>query len=205
MAAYLEYVQELKSSFASFEVVHVPREHNARADLLAKLASSGKGGRQRTVIQETLKMPRAFVADHLVLQISRSMEKAARSHRSLTQETLRSPRIRACRGERVNMTQVCATHEPDTWITQYQRCLADGLLPLDPTKARKIKKNSSKFTMIDGELYRFGFTHPLSWNVCTKKDVQESWPSSMKGYVEVTSGGELSLQGLSVQVTTGQQ
>ena len=161
MAAYLEYVQELKSSFVSFEVVHVPREQNARADLLAKLASSGKGGRQRTVIQETLKTPRAFVADHLVLQISKSTEKAARSHRSLTQETLRSPRIRACRGERVNMTQVCATHEPDTWITQYQRCLADGLLPLDPTEARKIKKNSSKFTMIDGELYRFGFTHPL--------------------------------------------
>jgi len=79
MAAYLEYVQELKSSFASFEVVHVPREQNARADLLAKLASSGKRGRQRTVIQETLKTPRAFLADHLVLQISKSTEKAARS------------------------------------------------------------------------------------------------------------------------------
>jgi len=100
MAAYLEYVQELKSSFASFEVMHVPREQNARADLL-----------------ETLKTARAFVADHLVHQISKSTEKAARSHKSLTQETLRSPRIRACRGERVNMTQVCATHEPDTWIT----------------------------------------------------------------------------------------
>ena len=61
----------------------------------------------------------------------------------------------------MNMTQVCATHEPDTWVTQYKRCLADGLLPLDPTEARKIKKNASKFTMIDGELYRFGFTHPL--------------------------------------------
>ena len=113
------------------------------------------------MIKETLKTPRAFVVDHLVLQISKSTEKAARSHRSLTQETLRSPRIRACRGERVNITQVCATHEPGTWITQYKRCLADGLLLLDPTKARKIKKNSSKFIMIDGELYRFGFTHPL--------------------------------------------
>ncbi|XP_068504039.1 uncharacterized protein [Phaseolus vulgaris] len=45
MAAYLEYVQELRRSFILFEVVHVPREQNARADLLAKLASSGKGGR----------------------------------------------------------------------------------------------------------------------------------------------------------------
>jgi len=51
MAAYLEYVQELRRSFVLFEMVHVPREQNARADLLAKLASSGKGGRQRTVIQ----------------------------------------------------------------------------------------------------------------------------------------------------------
>ncbi|XP_068474809.1 uncharacterized protein [Phaseolus vulgaris] len=51
MAAYLEYVHTLKTSFAEFELIHVPREQNARADLLAKLASSGKGGRQRTVIQ----------------------------------------------------------------------------------------------------------------------------------------------------------
>ncbi|XP_068497470.1 uncharacterized protein [Phaseolus vulgaris] len=69
MAAYRECVQELKRSFALFEVVHVPREQNARANLLAKLASSGKGGRQRIVIQETLKTPRAFVADHQVLEI----------------------------------------------------------------------------------------------------------------------------------------
>ena len=45
MAAYLRYVEMLKGAFAMFELVHVPREQNARADLLAKLASSGKGGR----------------------------------------------------------------------------------------------------------------------------------------------------------------
>ena len=32
MAAYLEYVQVLKESFDVFELVHVPREQNARAD-----------------------------------------------------------------------------------------------------------------------------------------------------------------------------
>ena len=69
----------------AFELVHVPREQNARADLLAKLASSGKGGRKRTVIQETLKTPRTFVADNWVnvLQI-RTSKGRARSHRSLT-------------------------------------------------------------------------------------------------------------------------
>jgi len=58
MAAYLDYVQVLKESFKVFELVHVPREQNARADLLVKLASSGKEGMYRTVIQETLKTPR---------------------------------------------------------------------------------------------------------------------------------------------------
>jgi len=58
MAAYLQYVQILKETFAVFELVHVPREQNARANLLEKLASLGKGGRQRTVIQETLRTPR---------------------------------------------------------------------------------------------------------------------------------------------------
>ncbi|XP_068477185.1 uncharacterized protein [Phaseolus vulgaris] len=43
MAAYLQYVQILKETFVVFELVHVPREQNARADLLAKLVSSGKG------------------------------------------------------------------------------------------------------------------------------------------------------------------
>ncbi|XP_068497465.1 uncharacterized protein [Phaseolus vulgaris] len=161
MAAYLEYVQELRKSFVSFKVVHVPREQNARADLLAKLASSGKGGKQRTVIQETLKIPRAFVADHQVLQICKSKKGMSRGHKSLSQETLRTPRIRAFPVGEIKMTQVCIVHEPDTWITPYQRYMADGVLPMDPTEAWKVKKNSSKFTLINGELYRFGFTHPL--------------------------------------------
>ncbi|XP_068503698.1 uncharacterized protein [Phaseolus vulgaris] len=38
MSAYLEYVQVLKESFEVFELVHVPREQNARAYLLAKIA-----------------------------------------------------------------------------------------------------------------------------------------------------------------------
>jgi len=114
MAAYQEYIQELKGSFALFEVVHVPREQNVRADMLAKLASSGKGGRQRTVIQETLKRPQAFVVDHQVLQVSKLAKGMARSHRSLTKETLKTPRIRAHLVGEVKMMQVCTIHELDT-------------------------------------------------------------------------------------------
>ncbi|XP_068504532.1 uncharacterized protein [Phaseolus vulgaris] len=145
MAAYLEYVQELRKSFVSFEVVHVQREQNARADLLAKLASSGKGGRQRTVIQETLKTPRAFVADHQVLQVCKSRERMARGHKSLSQETLRMPRVRAHPVGEIKMTQVCAVHEPDTWITPYQRYMTNGVLPMDPTEARKVESANRVF------------------------------------------------------------
>ena len=94
MAVYLRYIEALKGAFATFELVHVPKEQNARADLLAKLASTGKGGRQRTVIQETLKTPRKFVVDNRVdiLHINTARGKP-RSHRSLIQDTARTPRI----------------------------------------------------------------------------------------------------------------
>nr|KYP35255.1 hypothetical protein KK1_043711 [Cajanus cajan] len=45
------------SSFDEFSVKHVPREQNARADLLSKLASTKKPGQHRTIIQETLHSP----------------------------------------------------------------------------------------------------------------------------------------------------
>jgi len=135
MAAYLSYVQMLRRAFAVFELVHVPREQNVRADLLTKLASSGKGRRQRTVIQEMLKAPRAFVADNMVgvLQIDPPREEA-RSHRLLTQETLKVPSIGAYPDtlEEGDPMQVCVLEKGDTWMTAYKRYLADGILPVEP-------------------------------------------------------------------------
>jgi len=94
MAAYLRYVQLLKGAFSALELIHVPREQNARADLLTKLASSGKGGRQRTVIQETLKAPRKFIEDNRVDVLHISIVRGRpRSHRSLTQDTVKTPHI----------------------------------------------------------------------------------------------------------------
>nr|KYP65463.1 Transposon Ty3-I Gag-Pol polyprotein [Cajanus cajan] len=45
------------SSFDEFTIHHVPREQNARADLLSKLASTKRLGQHRTIIQETLHSP----------------------------------------------------------------------------------------------------------------------------------------------------
>ena len=53
-------------------------------------------------------------------------------------------------------------------MTPYRRYLADGILPLESAEANKIKKNSAKYTLVDGELYRHGFTHLIL--VCVSGD-----------------------------------
>jgi len=161
MAANLEYVQVLREKFEVFELVHVPREQNARADLLAKLASSGKGGRQRIVIQETLRTPRTTTYNMTKVQQTSTSEGVRRIHRSLTQETLKTLKISVylVAGERSSQVHQVETRE--TWMTPYQRYLVDEILPLEPTEARKIKKNLSKYTLIDGKLFRHGFIHPI--------------------------------------------
>ena len=155
LAAYLRYVMLLKDAFAEFELVHVPREQNSRADLLAKLASSGKGNNQRSVIHETLKKPRMAKVDPTreVLLIN---TRDGRSHRSLTQETLKVPRVGACEVLGEEVMTVSSGGTTDTWITPYQRYLADDLVPDEPIKAKAVKRNSSKYTMIDGNVFRTG-------------------------------------------------
>ncbi|KAK2371898.1 hypothetical protein QL285_073098 [Trifolium repens] len=61
LVKYLEKVQSLASQFKRFELIYVPRDQNARADLLSKLASTKKPGNNRTVIQETIAKPSAEI------------------------------------------------------------------------------------------------------------------------------------------------
>jgi len=141
MTAYLEYVQILRETFEVFELVHVPREQNARADLLEKLANSGKGGRQRTVILETLRTPQTTMDNVAEVQQINTSEGVKRSHRSLTQETLKTPRISTYPVSREKTLQVCLVEGGETWMTPYKCYLVDGILLLKPTEARKMKKN----------------------------------------------------------------
>jgi len=64
--------------------------------------------------------------------------------------------------------QVCQVKQGETWMTPCKRYLADGILPPEPAEARKVKKNVVKYTLIDGELFRHGFTHPIL--VCVSGD-----------------------------------
>jgi len=88
-----------------------------------------------------------------------------RSHRSLTQKT---PRINRYPVVGMVIPQVHHVEEGETWMTAYRCYLANGILPLDFTEARKVKKNSSKYTLINGKLFRHGLTHPIL--VCVNGD-----------------------------------
>ena len=68
--------------------------------------------------------------------------------------------------------QVCALEEEDTWMTPYRHYLADGILLVEPEEGKKIKRNSARYTLMDGALFRHGFTHPIltcvSGDECTR-------------------------------------
>jgi len=54
---YVQLVLEKMKEFEAVEVTHVPREHNTRADILSKLASTRTTNGNKTVIQEVLNEP----------------------------------------------------------------------------------------------------------------------------------------------------
>jgi len=104
-----------------------------------------------------------------VLVVSSEQE---RRHRSLTQETLKVPRINTCDVVEDESLEVLQVNAVDSWITSYQRYLADGLLLIEPTKAKTIKKNARKYILVDGKLFLHGYTHPIltcvSGDHCTR-------------------------------------
>ncbi|XP_027905968.1 uncharacterized protein LOC114165580 [Vigna unguiculata] len=132
LARYLEYVKSLAATFTTFELVHVPREDNNRADLLSKLASCTKPGQQKSVIKETLKAPRVSNSEKVVVMTSHGNSNS------------------------------------ETWMTLIKAYLADGVLPSDPTEANRIKRSSTRYTLLDGHLFRLGFSRPIL--TCIKEE-----------------------------------
>jgi len=57
-------------------------------------------------------------------------------------------------------------------MTPYRRYIADGILSAKPGEGKRIKKNSVRYTLVDGVLFRHGFTHPIltcvSGDECTR-------------------------------------
>jgi len=140
--------------------------------LLAKLASLGKGGRQRAVIQETLRTPRTTTDCTTEVQQVNISEGDKKSHRSLTQETLKTHKISVYDSLRGESLHVCLVDKGETWMTPYRRYLADGLLLLEPVEAMIVKKKANRYTLVDGKLFRHAYANPIlscvSGEQCTR-------------------------------------
>ena len=54
---YYQLARRLIDKLEHFEIIHVPREQNSRADILSKLASTKTAGQHRTLVQQTLSTP----------------------------------------------------------------------------------------------------------------------------------------------------
>jgi len=74
---------------------------------------------------------------------------------------VKTPKISRHPVAREISSQIYQVESGETWMTPYQRYLADEVLPLEPAEAQKRKKNLSKYTLIDGKLFRHGYTHPI--------------------------------------------
>ncbi|KAL0405543.1 UNVERIFIED_CONTAM: Ribonuclease HI [Sesamum latifolium] len=59
MVQYLQQIAELRTSFESFQVIQIPREENAKADCLSRLASALEDCRTRHITIQYLPNPRA--------------------------------------------------------------------------------------------------------------------------------------------------
>ncbi|CAJ2662984.1 unnamed protein product [Trifolium pratense] len=123
LSEYLALVKEKITKFESVEVQHVPREHNKRADILSKLASTKKKGGNKSVIQEVLPRP--------------SIEKAS------------------------NVLDINVVGDQNCWMTPVYNFLANGTLPDDQKEAAIIRRRACAYVVLDGKLYRRGFSIPL--------------------------------------------
>ncbi|XP_025616506.1 uncharacterized protein [Arachis hypogaea] len=113
---FLEKVREWSKQFEEVTVQHVPRERNARADLLSKMASTKPGTGNRSLIQGLIKEP--TVSLHL--------------------------------------TQV----DP-SWMSPIIDFLEKAKLPSDEKAAKTIRREASKYTIIQGQLFKKGLNQPL--------------------------------------------
>jgi len=82
-----------------------------------------------------------------------------RRHQSLTQETLKVPKISVYGLSGEKSLEVLQVDAVETWMTPYQCYLPDGMLSKEPTKAKADKRNAGRYTLVDGKLFHHGYTH----------------------------------------------
>ncbi|XP_025611902.1 uncharacterized protein [Arachis hypogaea] len=117
LSKYLSLVKKLTKKFSKFELEHIPREQNQRADILSKLGST----------QSELS--------------------------TLQQFTITSPTV--------TLTNVLSVSQIADWRNDFIQYLQTGTIPEGIKSNKRFRRQASFFTLLNGTLYRRGYTRPL--------------------------------------------
>jgi len=77
----------------------------------------------------------------------------------MTRETMKVPRITTYGLLGDEFLEVLQVDTRETWITPYKCYLADGLFPVESMEAKMVKRNAGRYTLIDENLFCYGYTH----------------------------------------------
>ena len=81
----------------------------------------------------------------------------------------------------------------DTWMTPIIAYLEQETLPDGRNEARKIMRQAARYTMVDGVLYRRGYSLPLLR--CITPDQSKNLLAEVhEGFVEIMLGGRVYLK-----------
>ena len=86
----------------------------------------------------------------------------------MVQETLKVPRITIYKSFEDEHNEVMQVRIEETLLIPYKWYLVHGLLPYGLKEAKIVKRNSGKYTFIYGNLFHYGYTHPLL--TCVSED-----------------------------------
>jgi len=76
-------------------------------------------------------------------------------HRSVIKETLTSPRVDS--SSEIRVMSLDRASQSESWINPIRSYTADGTLLVNSNEAQRVKRSSSRYTLVDGHLFRFGF------------------------------------------------
>lgn len=65
-----------------------------------------------------------------------------------------------CLKQNIKMMRI---YQKRSWMDLIISCKQDGVLPTNNMRARKVRCQASRYTLINGVLYRLGYTLPFLW------------------------------------------
>lgn len=144
MAAYMAAIRKLEKRFDGLELRYIPRRDNALADDLSRLASS-RACVPAGVFEERLTLPSVLPAEQDEGETS-----------SLIQVTPATPSVGS--PDRVPPSDECAAladcSQNASWMAKIRGYLKEKFLPEDDASAERVARQSKRYAIVDGDLYR---------------------------------------------------